>query len=218
MGSEGTDTRAFSLLLGSLMATPPATRLLARAGERAAAWGSLALACGIASYWALSDGQKDPFLFQGGLFLHALAAALLIACLAQAPRTPVGRVFAAPPLRWCGRISYSLYLWHWPIYLLLSEERLGMTGWSRTAVILAASLAAAWLSKVLIEDPIRFRAHWAKGRTGAAALLATFAVPAVLWTLIPEPQTGAGTVDVTRLVTTGAPPRTGAVKGPFAKP
>ncbi|MFE7042677.1 acyltransferase family protein [Streptomyces atratus] len=202
---EGADTRAFSLLLGSLMATPPATRLLARVGERAAAWGSLALACGIGAYWSLADGQKDLSLFQGGLFLHALATALLIACLAQAPRTTVGRVFAAPPLRWCGLVSYSLYLWHWPIYLLLNEERLGMTGWSRTAVILAVSLAAAGLSKVLIEDPIRFRARWAKGRTGAAALLATFAVLAALWTLIPEPQTGAGTVDVTQLVSGRSP-------------
>ncbi|MFE4023719.1 acyltransferase family protein [Streptomyces sp. NPDC059101] len=215
---EGTDTRTFSLLLGSLMATPPATRLLARAGERTTAWGSLALACGIGAYWALSDGQKDLSLFQGGLFLHALAAALLIACLAQAPRTLVGRVLATPALRWCGLVSYSLYLWHWPIYLLLSEERLGLTGWSRTVVILTVSLAAAWLSKVLVEDPIRFRAPWAKGRTGAAALLATFAALATLWALIPEPQTGAGTVDVTRLVSASAVPHTGATRRPLASP
>lgn len=206
---EGTDTRAFSLLLGSLMATPPATRLLARVGERTAAWGSLALACGIGAYWALADGQKDLSLFHGGLFLHALAAALLIACLAQAPRTLAGRVLAAPPLRWCGLVSYSLYLWHWPIYLLLGEERLGLTGWSRTVVILAVSLVAAWLSKALVEDPIRFRARWAKGRTGAAALLATFAALATLWAFIPEPQTGAGTVDVTQLVSTSAVPTPG---------
>ncbi|MFE7661652.1 acyltransferase family protein [Streptomyces celluloflavus] len=215
---EGTDTRAFSLLLGSLTATPPVSRLLARAGERSAAWGSLALACGIGAYWALSDGQKDLSLFQGGLFLHALAAALLIACLAQAPRTPVGRVFAAPVLRWFGLISYSLYLWHWPVYLLLSEERLGMTGWSRMAVILAASIAAAWLSKVLIEDPIRFRARWAKNRTGAAALLAALAALAALWALIPEPQTGADTVDITQLVSDSAFPHTGAAKRPLTAP
>ncbi|MEW1660116.1 acyltransferase [Streptomyces sp. NPDC093707] len=215
---EGTDTRAFSLLLGSLMATPPATALLARAGERATAWASLALACGIGAYWALSDGQKDLSLFQGGLFLHALAAALLIGCLTQAPRTAVGRAFAAPPLRWCGLVSYSLYLWHWPVYLLLSEERLGLRGWSRTAVILVVSLAAAWLSKVLVEDPIRFRARWAKGRKGAAALLAAFAALATLWALIPEPRAGAGTVDVSELISAGALPHTGAARSPLAGP
>ncbi|NGO09278.1 acyltransferase [Streptomyces sp. HC44] len=197
---EGTDTRAFSLLLGSLMATPPASRLLARAGERAAGWCGLALACGIGAYWITADGQNAHSLFQGALFLHALAAALLIACLARAPHTPVGRVLAAAPLRWTGLISYSLYLWHWPVYLLLSEERLGTAGWSRTAVVLTVSVAAAWLSKVLVEDPIRFRAGWAKGRTGAIALVATFAALAGLWALIPQPQTGAGTVDVTRLL------------------
>lgn len=200
---EGTDTRAFSLLLGSLMATAPAARLLTRFGERAAGWCSVALACGIAAYWTSSDGQKDPALFQGGLFLHALACALLIACLARAPRTRVGRALAARPLRWFGSLSYSLYLWHWPLCLLLSEERLGMTGLPRTAVVVAVSVAAARLSKTLVEDPIRFRARWAKGRTGALALLAAVAVPAALWALIPEPQLGAGSVDVTRLVAPG---------------
>ncbi|MGW0755982.1 acyltransferase family protein [Streptomyces sp. NPDC002814] len=199
---EGTDTRAFSLLLGSLMATAPASRLLARVRERAAGWASLVLACGIGAYWATANGQDAPSLFQGGLFLHALAAALLIAFLAQAPRTSVGRVLAAPPLRWSGLISYSLYLWHWPVYLLLTEERLGMSDWSRTAVIVAVSIAAAWLSKVLVEDPIRYRARWAKGRTGSAALLATIAALAALWALIPQPQPGAGSVDVTRLAST----------------
>ncbi|MDQ0949916.1 peptidoglycan/LPS O-acetylase OafA/YrhL [Streptomyces phaeochromogenes] len=199
---EGTDTRAFSLLLGSLMATAPAAHHLARVGERTADRASLALACGIGAYWATADGQDAPSLFQGGLFLHALAAALLIAFLAQAPRTPVGRVLAAPPLRWFGLISYSLYLWHWPICLLLSEERLGIPDWSRTAVVLALSVAAAWLSKVLVEDPIRYRARWAKGRTGTAALLATIAALATLWALTPQPRTGAGSVDVTRLIST----------------
>ncbi|MGW1976613.1 acyltransferase family protein [Streptomyces sp. NPDC001889] len=205
---EGTDTRAFSLLLGALMATAPASGLLDRIGERAAGWWALALACGIGAYWITADGQNSPSLFQGGLFLHALAAALLIGCLARAPRTPLGKVLGTPALRWFGLISYSLYLWHWPVYLMLSEEYLGMAGWGRTAVILGVSIVAAAASKTLAEDPIRFRAPWAQGRTGAAALLATFIALAALWALIPEPRTGAGTVDVTRLFA-GAPAEPG---------
>ncbi|WP_078965091.1 acyltransferase family protein [Streptomyces aureocirculatus] len=200
---EGTDTRAFSLLLGALVATAPVTRFLAglltRVGERATASISVVLVCGIGVYWGTADGQHAPSLFQGGLFLHALTAALLIACLAHAPRTPVGRTLAFGPLRRLGRLSYSLYLWHWPVYLLLDEERLGMTGRQRTGVVIAVSLAAAWLTRVLVEDPVRFRARWAKGRAGAAALLAVVAALAALWTLIPVPRTGAGSVDVTRL-------------------
>lgn len=197
---EGTDTRAFSLLLGALLATAPATRLVEGVGRRATSWISAVLTCAIAAYWITADGQNAPSLFQGGLFLHALAAAVLIACLARAPRTPAGRVLATPVMRWFGLISYSLYLWHWPVYLLLSEERLGMAGWGRTAVILAVSTAAAWLSKVLIEDPVRFRAPWARGRTGAVAVLGTFVALAALWVMVPEPQLGVGTVDTTRLV------------------
>ncbi|QPL92114.1 acyltransferase [Streptomyces clavuligerus] len=205
---EGTDTRAFSLLLGALMATAPAVRLLARISERTAGWWALILACGIGAYWITADGQNSPSLFHGGLFLHALAAALLIACLARAPRTPLGQILGTRALRWFGLISYSLYLWHWPVYLILSEERLGMAGWSRTALILGVSIAAAAVSKTLVEDPIRFRSPWAQGRTGAAALLATFIALAALWALIPEPRTGAGTVDITRL-TSGAPAEPG---------
>ncbi|MFF7798819.1 acyltransferase family protein [Streptomyces olivaceus] len=200
---EGTDTRAFSLLLGALAATPPATRLMSRAGERAAGRWSLLLAAGIGAYWIVADGQDSPSLFRGGLFLHALAAALFIALLVRAPRTPAGRLLAAAPLRRLGMISYSLYLWHWPVYLLLSEERLGLRGAGRTAVLLAASVALARLSKVLVEDPVRFRARWARGRTGAIALVAVFAALAALWAAVPQPRTGEGSVDVTRLVPDG---------------
>ncbi|MET9278954.1 acyltransferase [Streptomyces anthocyanicus] len=196
---EGTDTRAFSLLLGALAATEPAARLVSRLGERAAGRWSLVLAAGIGAYWITADGQNSPSLFRGGLFLHALAAALLIACLARAPRTPAGRFLAAAPLRRLGTVSYSLYLWHWPVYLLLSEERLGLEGAPRTAVLLAVSVALAVLSKVLVEDPVRFRGRWAKGRTGAVALVAAFAALAALWTAVPQPRTGEGSVDVTRL-------------------
>ncbi|MFE2589670.1 acyltransferase family protein [Streptomyces anthocyanicus] len=196
---EGTDTRAFSLLLGALAATEPAARLVSRLGERAAGRWSLVLAAGIGAYWITADGQNSPSLFRGGLFLHALAAALLIACLARSPRTPAGRFLAAAPLRRLGTVSYSLYLWHWPVYLLLSEERLGLEGAPRTAVLLAVSVALAVLSKVLVEDPVRFRARWAKGRTGAVALVAAFAALAALWTAVPQPRTGEGSVDVTRL-------------------
>ncbi|MCF3184298.1 acyltransferase [Streptomyces polychromogenes] len=200
---EGTDTRAFSLLLGALTATEPAVRLIGRLGEQARRGVSLVLAGAIAAYWITADGQGSPGLLRGGLFLHALAAALLIACVARTPHGLVGRALSAPPLRGLGALSYSLYLWHWPVFLLLSEERLGMTGWARTAVVLTVSLTAAWLSKVLVEDPVRFRSPWAHGRTGALALLAALALLTALWALLPQPRPGAGTVDIDRLTASG---------------
>ncbi|MEV5595272.1 acyltransferase [Streptomyces sp. NPDC052496] len=196
---EGTDTRAFSLLLGALMATDPARRLLSRVPGRLADGLCAVLVCTLGAYWFLTDGPNAPFLFQGGLFLHALAAALLIALLAHAPAGPVGRVLGSGPLRSLGAVSYSFYLWHWPVYLLLSEEVLGFGGWSRTAVLLAVSLAAGWLSKVLVEDPVRFKARWARGRTGAACLAAALAAVAGVCLLVPAPNPGADAVDLTQL-------------------
>lgn len=198
---EGTDTRAFSLLLGALMATGPAARLLARAGRRAAHWGSSVLLISIGTSWALADGQSSPSLFRGGLFQHALAAALLIGCLAQAPEGRAGRLLGSAVPRWFGRISYSLYLWHWPLYVLLGEERTGLSGWGRTALVVTVSIAAAAASTYLVENPVRFRARWAHGRTGALALVAVLAALVALWAAVPAPTAGAGSVDITRLTT-----------------
>ncbi|GAB3177524.1 hypothetical protein [Streptomyces incanus] len=102
-----------------------------------------------------------------------------------------------------GRPSYSLRLWRWPVCPLLDEDRLGLAGPPRTAVVLAVSGMAAWLTEVLVEDPARSRARWATGRAGALAVLATFAAPTVLRAPVPEPRTGEGSVDVTRLMPVG---------------
>ncbi|MFD7669178.1 acyltransferase family protein [Streptomyces sp. NPDC059788] len=196
---EGTDTRAFSLLLGALMATEPVRRLVSDIPARQAGRLCVVLVCGLGAYWFLADGPNAPFLFRGGLFLHSLAAALLIALLAHAPDRPVGRLLGSRPLRSLGDVSYSLYLWHWPIYLLLTEEVLGFGGWARTSLLVAASLVAGCLSKVLVEDPVRFKARWARGRTGTACLAAALAAVAAVCLLVPAPNPGADAVDLTQL-------------------
>ncbi|MFH8407090.1 acyltransferase family protein [Streptomyces sp. NPDC018019] len=208
---EGTDTRAFSLLLGALMATAPVRRLLAKVPSRLAGGLCALLVCGLGTYWFLTDGPNSPFLFRGGLFLHSLAAVLLIALLAHAPAGLAGRLLGSRPLRSLGGVSYSLYLWHWPVYLLLTEEVLGFGGWARTAVIVLVSLAAGFLSKVLVEDPIRFKAGWARGRTGTVCLAAALAAVAGACLLVPAPNPGANSVDLTQLTaatSSGPPPGT----------
>ncbi|WP_233574213.1 acyltransferase family protein [Amycolatopsis panacis] len=177
----GTDTRAFSLLLGAAVAVVPL---------RAGRWGRFALpllVIGMATLWAFADGTTSGWLYTGGLFAHSLAAALLIGLVALQPRALVSKAFAARPLRWLGRISYSLYLWHWPVYVLLSPERIGLDGWLRTVVVIAVSIALAALSKYFVEDPIRFRARWAKGRPGVMTFAAATVALILVWVLVPEP-------------------------------
>ncbi|MBH1937746.1 acyltransferase [Streptomyces sp. AV19] len=196
---EGTDTRAFALLLGALVATVPVRRLLARVPGRASDGLCAALALVIGAAWVLTDGQNAPGLFRGGLFAHSAACALLIGLLAQDPDGRAGRLAGSPVPRRLGELSYSLYLWHWPVYLLLPQTVSGVGGWGRTAVAIGVSLLAAWATKVLVEDPVRFRVRWAAGRRGLLALAAALAVAAGVWAAVPQPHPGAGTVDVGRL-------------------
>ncbi|GGP13297.1 acyltransferase [Nonomuraea glycinis] len=206
----GTDTRAFSLLLGAAIATRPIRDALARTvgtrpvhdglartvgGWAGGAAGLVVVGMGVA--WALVDGVDSAWLFTGGLFLHSLAGALLVGLCVQAPHTAVARALAWQPLRRLGLISYSVYLWHWPILVLLSPERTGLDGWARSLAVYAASIGLATLSKWLVEDPIRFRARWARGRGGLVAFVAVMAGLAVLWLAVPGPA--SVTIDVTRL-------------------
>ncbi|NYJ32581.1 acyltransferase family protein [Nocardiopsis aegyptia] len=186
----GTDTRAFSLLLGALAATPAVRQWTARFAERATGAATAATAGAaavIAALWLLADGTTSPWLYPGGLFAHALACAVLIVLTAHGPRGPVARVLSWEPLRWTGLISYSLYLWHWPVIVLLSPEATGLTGWWWTGAVVAVSVALAAASTFLVENPIRFRAGWATGRRGATAFAAVMVVLAVLWTAVPVP-------------------------------
>ncbi|MFI7683260.1 acyltransferase family protein [Streptomyces griseoaurantiacus] len=202
---EGTDTRAFALLLGAAAAALPVSSLVDRLPSAVPDALSALLLCGLVASWALTDGQQAPALFRGGMFLHSLGAALLLALLAAAPGGRTGRlVGGTAPVR-LGELSYSLYLWHWPVYLLLPASVLGFDGWSRTAVLIGLSLAAAVLSKHLVEDPVRFRARWATGRRGVAVLAVAAVLAAGVWAAIPRPHPGAGTVDVDRLYLPVAP-------------
>jgi peptidoglycan/LPS O-acetylase OafA/YrhL len=178
----GTDTRAFSLLLGAAVATEPVRAVLARVVGR---WTRHVLAAGIGAAWVFVDGVNP-----GGLFLHSLASALLIGLCAQAPRTGF---LAWQPLRWFGLISYSLYLWHWPVFVLFSAER----GWLQAVAACAVAIGLAALSKYLVEDPVRFRATWARGRGGLIVFVALMIGLAVLWLALPVPAPPA--IDITEL-------------------
>ncbi|MEX1104947.1 MAG: hypothetical protein WEB78_02005, partial [Ilumatobacteraceae bacterium] len=191
-------TRASSLLLGALCAT---SFVRAGAGSVQRRLGRyvdvplIALLVGFAVAWAVIDGTSSPWLFQGGLFVHSLLAAVLVVLSAETTGSWANRFLGHRSLRWLGTISYSLYLWHWPLYVLLSPERTNLDGWSLVVLRISVSVAAAWLSKVVVEDPIRFRAAWMRGRVGIATFVAAMTVVGLFWVLVPSPDTAPAAFD-----------------------
>lgn len=147
----GTDTRAQALLLGAGLAA-----LLALGGLRSARLGIPAAAALVltAWLWHAADDQAS-WLYRGGLTAAALATALVIAHVIGEPDAPIARALAVTPLVWLGRISYGVYLWHWPLFTFVTADATGLQRWPLLAVRLAGTLGVAVLSHHLIEQPIR---------------------------------------------------------------
>ncbi|MXW74484.1 MAG: acyltransferase [Acidimicrobiaceae bacterium] len=159
----GTDTRAQALFVGIAMAlavhlygqpsTEKGKKFLALVAYPATAF----------HLWAvLAVSERDAWMFENGGFLLVAAAsgAALMGLSQNAPWSPLHWFFAWSPVRYTGRISYGLYLYHWPIYLLVDSERAGslfgverVTGWSLLAVHLTLTLVVSVLSFHLIEQP-----------------------------------------------------------------
>jgi peptidoglycan/LPS O-acetylase OafA/YrhL len=194
----GTDTRAASLLVGALAATAGARRLARLAVTRLGRWAqvvTVVLLCVIVWSWVAVDGASSAVLYRGGLLVHSVGCALVIALVVVLERAPAVRWLAWRPLARIGTLSYGLYLWHWPIYVVLSPERTGLDGWQLAAVRVASSFAAAAISFLLVEDPIRRRAVWARGRSGVIALVMAAGALLILLVSLPEPAVEIATFE-----------------------
>ena len=143
-------TRAWELATGALLALAghllPHIPRLARHVLSALGLVGLVVA-------ALSYDASTPFPGWHAL-LPVLGAAALLAAGA-AGETGAGRLLTLPPIRYVGDISYSLYLWHWPV-LVLGAKYVGRSrSTTETAVMLAVVLALSVLSYHWVENPIR---------------------------------------------------------------
>jgi peptidoglycan/LPS O-acetylase OafA/YrhL len=198
---EGTDTRAFSLLLGALVATSPVRRCFAGIPRLVAdALGALLISL-LTLSWVLTKGENAPGLFHGVMFMHSLGAAALIGVLSTVPNGHVGRIIGSAIPGRLGKCSYSLYLWHWPIILLMPRDIFGLNVWGHAVIVISLAIAAATLSTTLVEDPIRYQTQsWNRGNRGFIALATATIVAAGIWAIIPQPQLGAGTVNVDQLL------------------
>jgi peptidoglycan/LPS O-acetylase OafA/YrhL len=186
----GTDTRAFSLLCGAFVALPAIRRAITQGIQkfrRAASGLTAALIAAIGFMWFTVSGESE-WLFRGGLLAHSIASALLAVLIASSS-SKLSVVFSWRPLTYVGRLSYALYLWHWPVFIFCTSERLDVDGLTLTAVRMAITLALSIASYYLIEQPIRHKAKWAHGSQGLKAFVITTLAAIVIWTLITVPET-----------------------------
>lgn len=154
-------TRAWELMLGALLACAPIralapTSLAATTRARAiAANGAAWLGMGILAFALLRFDKTTPFPGAWAL-LPTLGTALLIAA---GPRAwIVQNALSRRLLVGIGRISYPIYLWHWPL-LSFAHIYLGDTPSPKIRVLLAlSSVALAWATWRFVESPIRFGA------------------------------------------------------------
>jgi hypothetical protein len=141
-------TRAWQLGLGGLLALgadriariPPPIRA-------AVGWAGLA-GIGVSAF-VLDGSLAYPGAYALGPTLGA--AALIVAGLTLGGPGPL---LALAPIRFLGRISYSLYLWHWPILVLPAAADWALPAWTPIALV-ALAVVVAWASWRWIEEPFR---------------------------------------------------------------
>lgn len=183
----GTDTRAAAILLGALVALVVTGRSRTPGRiERTIGIVAIPVTAGIGVAW-FTLGGTDPWLYRWGLPLHGVAVAVVLAAVTGPCAGVVGRALSVGPLGAIGAVSYGLYLWHWPVYVVLDGSRTGLDGWTLTVVRVAVSIAATMVSYRLIEQPIRRQRVSFRRPTlvGAGAAAATAAMVAVL-VIIPD--------------------------------
>jgi hypothetical protein len=129
---------------------------------------------------------KTPFPGIAAL-LPIIGTALLIISGNNNEATPASRVLSLPAMRFLGTVSYSWYLWHWPLLAIARTTDLGQHRLGRDVALIVLALGLATISTRWVENPIRFqRVRFFRGTTtsllaGAAATVLVLAVATAEW-------------------------------------
>ena len=193
----GTDTRAVGLaagcVAGCVLARGPAT------GERTVGRGETALAVvgtlTLVAMMVTGDG-RERWLYQWGFPLAAAASLTIV--VAATGRGPIERALSARPLALVGRVSYGVYLWHWPVIVVLDQDRTGWSGPALGALWVVTTAALTTISWSLIERraplPVTAAPRRAVGYVAVAVLVVAGAA-----------LVDAGTTDGSEVVALPAP-------------
>ena len=148
----GTDTRAFSLLFGALLAILWEYRMVPRRLSASVnmVLGSVSFAVLLVMTIAINGSSN--FWYRGGQFFGTILTVLMVYAV-SGPKTWLSRFLSNPVLKWMGDRSYSIYLWHYPIILLISKGI--KASWWITLIEIVLSVVLAELSYRFIETPIR---------------------------------------------------------------
>lgn len=148
----GTDTRAFSLLFGALLAILWEYRMVPRRLSASVnmVLGSVSFAVLLVMTIAINGSSN--FWYRGGQFFGTILTVLMVYAV-SGRKTWLSRFLSNPVLKWIGDRSYSIYLWHYPIILLISKGL--KASWWITLIEIVLSVVLAELSYRFIETPIR---------------------------------------------------------------
>ncbi|HUD16171.1 MAG TPA: acyltransferase, partial [Acidimicrobiales bacterium] len=168
----------------------------------AIAGGAGAVATGVL-WWRVS--YTGSFLWRGGFLVAAASTAAVLACVVCSQRSWVATALSVAPLRYLGRISYGLYLWHFPLFQWIDGARTGLTGYSLFGIRFVVTLTVATASFYLVERPIRHGDLLRRWRAWVATPVAFAGVAAIVV------ATTAGSAAVAAsAVPTAAPPAVSA--------
>jgi peptidoglycan/LPS O-acetylase OafA/YrhL len=165
--------RAWELMLGALLALGAVPPLANRAAAEALALLGVALL----GFAAVAFNSDMPF--PGPAALIPCAGAALIIYATGASPTWTGRALAWRPIAFVGLISYSLYLWHWPVLVLARYSAFRNLTTLETVCLLALSFALAVASWQFVEKPFRARTFRVSRGALMAAAVSAMAATAV---------------------------------------
>jgi peptidoglycan/LPS O-acetylase OafA/YrhL/lysophospholipase L1-like esterase len=165
----GTDTRAQDFLIGACLAL--VAPLIATRWHRPVRVAGVIAAVGVL---ISMRATTTTYFYRGGFALVALATGCMI--ISAMRPGPVTAVLDQRPLCAVGRVSYGIYLWHWPAIVLLTASTVGFGGAPLLALRLTVTAAGATLSWYIVERPMLHAPADRVARWGFASLATALAI------------------------------------------